>query len=137
MTQRVLHQQQQRDSQQKQLLQVKKQGLSHQNSTVPGSDLIQQNLRANVNDLSLHEKQPPPGAPQSNMLGSHGLMGSQFEDDQAWLMQNGPMPKKRGNMNPASKNFNKVPPKRYKAGSASNQAPAANPESQPAASSMS
>ena len=51
-------------------------------------------------------------------------MGAQYEDDQARMMQNGPMPKKRGNMNPASKNFNKVPPKRYKAGSASNQTPA-------------
>ena len=40
MTQRVLHQQQLRDSQQKQLLHVKGQVLSHQNSTVPGSDLI-------------------------------------------------------------------------------------------------
>ena len=62
-------------------------------------------------------------------------MGSHFEDDQARILQNGPMPKKKGNMNPASKNFNKVPPKRYKAGSASNQAPTANAESQPAATS--
>jgi len=59
-------------------------------------------MRPGVNDLSIHEKaESVPNNPGS-------------------IMENGPMPKKRGNMNPASKNFNKVPPKRYKAGSASN-----------------
>ena len=68
-------------------------------------------MRAGVNDLSISGAQNNAG----------GMMGAQYEDEQARMLQNGPMPKKRGNMNPASKNFNKVPPKRYKAGSASNQ----------------
>ena len=67
-------------------------------------------MRATINDLSIHEKN---GDAQ---ISAGGMMGSQYDDDQARMMQNGPMPKKRGNMNPASKNFNKVPPKRYKAG---------------------
>lgn len=75
-------------------------------------------MRATVNDLSL-------GGVQNNL---GGMMPS--DDDQARMMQNGPMPKKRGNMNPVAKNFNKVPPKRYKAGSTANQAPAGTTDSQ-------
>jgi hypothetical protein len=54
---------------------LKKEGMGHKSSTLIGN-----NMRATVNDLSIHEKNG------GGQIIAGGMMGSQYEDDQARMM---------------------------------------------------